>query len=116
MDMPLTVTFGQLIGGFLALCGGISCVGLAVSYIVKAVKAAHAPAQKQDDRLEALEKATIGHQEMLARDKARLDKLDETQAMMLRANYALLGHALDGNDIESLKASKNEIKQWLFNR
>lgn len=115
-DIVVSFTFGQLIAGLLAICAGISCVALAISWIAKGIQVAQAPSKRQDNRLEALEQKTHNQLDMLANDKKRLDAIEKTQTMQLRATYALLDHTLDGNNVEAMHNSKEEIKKWLFER
>ena len=48
--------------------------------------------------------------------KARLDAQENSMNMLLRANFALLGHALNGNNVEQMQSAFNDIQEYLFNR
>ena len=63
------------------------------------------------------------HDELLARDKERLDALESDARAMtaqsritLRGIKALLSHEINGNSDEKLKASLEEIDDYLMNR
>lgn len=116
MNEAITFTIGQLVGGFLALCAGISCVAGAVVWIVKGVRAAKAPNQKQDDRLSALEARVAKHDEYFERDKQRLESIEDGNRVTQRAILALLAHGIDGNEVEAMKSAKQELQDYLIKR
>jgi hypothetical protein len=102
------------ISNFLAVCGGISCVAAAVNWIIKAVKAARAPDKRQDERIKALEDEVGKYNAYFAADKKRLTKLEEGNRVTQRALLALLAHGIDGNEVASLKAAKDELQDFLI--
>lgn len=57
-----------------------------------------------------------GYMDLFKRDKARLDAQENSMNMLLRANFALLGHALNGNNVEQMQSAFNDIQEYLFNR
>ena len=116
MDKVLSFTVGQLIGGFLAICAGLSCIALAVSWIIKAVNKVRAPERKQDERITDLERRVAKHDEFLDRDKERLEAIEEGNRVTQRAILALLAHGIDGNDIDALRAAKTELQDYLIKR
>lgn len=36
--------------------------------------------------------------------------------MLLKTNFTLLGHALNGNNVDQMQGAFNEIQEYLFNR
>ena len=116
MDEPITFTLGQIIAAFLSFCGGISVIGAAVGWIVKAINAAKAPQKKQTERMDALE-IRIKDLEIFSKsDKARLDDIEEGNRVTQRAILALLSHGIDGNDLDSMKKAKQELTDYLTER
>lgn len=105
-----------IFGGLLALCGVVSAVGGAVSYIAKAIKAARSPNAEQDKRLEKIEKDLERVHGFLDNDKKRLDKLEEGNRVTQRALLALLGHGIDGNNQKQMLAAKEDLESHLINR
>ena len=116
MDTVVSFTVGQLVGGFLAICAGLSCIALAVSWIIKAVNKFRAPERKQDERITDLERRVAKHDEFLDRDKARLETIEEGNRVTQRAILALLAHGIDGNDVDALRAAKTELQDYLIKR
>lgn len=56
------------------------------------------------------------HDRMLSRDKQRLDKQDEANAVIFRALYAQINHEISGNGDDILRHSRDEIQDYLTNR
>ena len=75
MNTIVSFTVGQLIGGFLAVCAGLSCIALAISWIAKGWNKVREPEKKQNERITALERRVAKHDEFLDRDKERLEAI-----------------------------------------
>ena len=114
MDIVLTVTPAQLIGWFLAICAGISCVAGAATAVIRAVKAARAPERKQDERITRLEGRCDKYDQYFENDKTRLDHIEEGSRVTQRAILALLRHGIDGNDVDALRAAETELHDFLL--
>lgn len=98
----------------LAVASAIVLLSNAAEKISKAVRAAKAPEQRQNDEIEDI--------------KARLDKLekeilvDEKQLKDARAcNHvitkgvlALLDHGINGNNIDQMKEARQDVEQYLI--
>lgn len=116
MDAVITFTPAQLIGVFLAICGGIVAVSSAVGVIVAAVKKVKSPNDMQNSRLDALEKKVEEHDEIFSKDKRRFEAIEEGNRVVQRALLALLAHGIDGNDIDAMKSAKDELTNYLIKR
>lgn len=116
MNTVVSFTVGQLIGGFLTICAGLSCIALAVSWIIKAVNKVRAPERKQDERITDLERRVAKHDEFLDRDKERLEAIEEGNRVTQHALLALLAHGIDGNDIKALQDAKAKLQDYLIKR
>lgn len=112
----ITLTPMQLISGLLAICAAISCVGGAVAWVAKGRDKLKEPERKQDDRLTALEERVARHDEMLGKDKKRIEVIEEGNRVTQRALLALLAHGIDGNDIDALKDAKADLQEFLIKR
>lgn len=133
------LTPGQLfaigIGLVLAIAGFINQAGSAVEKIAKAWKAAKAPNEAQDGRLDALEEwrkemaaanlparvdALEGWRteakEMLTKDKKELDDIHAGLRVNHLAQLALLDHALNGNNIDQMQDAKAALQNYLANK
>ena len=107
---------GQLVSGFLAICAGITCIAVAVSWIVKAASKVREPEKRQDERITDLERRLAKHDEFLDRDKERLEVIEEGNRVTQQALLALLAHSIDGNDIKALKDAKTALQDYLIKR
>lgn len=120
------------IGGILAVSGFINQAGSALEKIVKAWKAAKAPNEAQDSRLDNLEEwrkemdaanlpARLGALEtwkteargMLANDKRQLAEIHDGMRVSHMAQLALLDHALNGNNISQMQDAKDALQKYL---
>lgn len=106
MDMRITMET------LLALCGGVTVVGGAISILIKWLS----PVRESKKEIADVKK-------MLARDKQRLDDGDDRMTDMKRCNdiqmrsmLALLNHEITGNDVAKLQAAQKEITDYLTNR
>ena len=104
------------IGGVLAVAGGISTLGGAANWIVKLVQVFKAPNAEQDKRLAELEKHMEKVDDFLAKDKARLDGIDESTRVTQRALLALLAHGIDGNHQKQMEEAKKELELHLIKK
>ena len=52
----------------------------------------------------------------LDRDNKRLNTLEDGQKVMLRGINALISHEINGNSIDKLSKSQNEIMEYLIER
>ena len=64
----------------LAAAGAVSALGAAENYLVRLIQALKSPNAAQDRRLQSLEKHLEAVDTFLAKDKARLDGIDESTA------------------------------------
>lgn len=84
--------------------------------IVGIVKAIKAPDVAQNDRLAALEKDVAQIKQYLDNDKRNIDRLTEGDRVTKHAILALLGHGIDGNNVDEMAKSKHELEIYLINR
>jgi hypothetical protein len=101
---------------FLKLCAGISCVGLALSYLIKAVNSLKKPVTDMNDRFQH-------YDECFQMDKRRLDSLEkvildniECNKLLLESVHSMLSHFEDGNSTNALREEKRKIEQYLYNQ
>lgn len=100
----------------LAMAGAIVTIGNAIEKLVKVWRAAKAPNNRQDERLDALEQHVEEIDSYLAQDKHRLDTLDDGNRVTQRALLALLAHGIDGNNVEQMEKAKAALEEHLINR
>lgn len=107
---------GLFVAGVLAVAGAISTLGGAANWLVKLVQVFKAPNAEQDKRLEKLEKHLEEVDSYLAKDKARLDGIDDSTRVTQRALLALLAHGIDGNHQKQMEEAKTELELHLIKK
>lgn len=105
-----------LVAGVLAVAGAISTLGGAANWIVKLVQVLKAPNVQQDEEIAELKEWRKGVDAKLANDNRRLNNSEESERITQRALYALLSHGIDGNHVELMKKSKDELQEYLFSK
>lgn len=129
-----TFTLADAVTWILSVCGAITGIGAAIAVLVKFNTFLKKPNHEQDVKIEAMEEKITKmsgevdavkdlltskdsqYMDLFKRDKARLDAQENSMNMLLRANFALLGHALNGNNVEQMQSAFNDIQEYLFNR
>lgn len=99
-----------------AILGAFILVSNAAEKVGKAVQAARAPNELQDNRIKALEDWKEKVDEKLLNDKQRFEDMDKSNRITQRAILALLDHGIDGNNTEQMKSAKEELQTHLINR
>lgn len=84
--------------------------------VVCIIKALKAPDAAQNGRLDALEGDMILVKQYLTNDKKAIDSLAEGDKVTKHAILALLGHGIDGNNVDEMISSKRELEKYLINR
>ncbi len=106
------ITFAQL-AGLAALV--LVLVG-AYNTVMNAVKTYREEKKRKDQPVNSLESKVNEHEEKLKKDHERLNELEEANRIQMRALMAMLHHEIDGNSVEGLKKSYDEIQQYLIDK
>lgn len=110
------VTLGEIWAVVGAAAAAIVLLAQAAEKVAKVVRAAKMPNDRQNDRLEALEKRMDSVDKKLERDKKRLDLYEEGNRASQQALLALLDHGIDGNNIDQMQHAKKALQAFLINR
>lgn len=100
----------------LAAASAIVLLANAAEKISNAVRAAKAPNEEQNQRLDELEKWKEEMVEKQRNDLERFANIDSSNRVTQRALLALLDHGIDGNNIEQMQHAKEELQSHLINR
>jgi len=113
------LTFSQLLGAVVVI---LIMIG-AYSTIMGAVRTWREEKRLKDSPVTKLTERVDRHDELLAKDKDRLDAMEnrmqdmgEQSTIMLRGVRALLSHEINGNSNDKLNASMSEIDEYLIRR
>ena len=110
----MAVQIMEIAAAALAVAGAISTVAGAGNWIVRFISAVKAPNAEQDRRLSELEKHMEKVDGFLAKDKQRLDGIDDSTRVTQRALLALLAHGIDGNHQKQMEEAKEELELHLI--
>ena len=100
----------------LAVCGGLLTIMNFAEKLIKAGKAINAPNEEQNRRIAALEERCDRYDGYFSSDKQRIQDLEQSLAVLMQGNFALLSHAIDGNNTEKLKKTRDEMLEYLTKR
>ena len=113
------IQFSQI----MQLCAMVLVLVGAYNVIMSAVKTRREEKRLRDSPVTKLTERVDRHDELLARDKDRLDGMEDRitdmgrqSTIMLRGVRALLSHEVNGNSTDKLKSSMTEIDDYLINR
>lgn len=108
--IPMVIT----IDVFLKICAGISCVGLAMSYLLKTIRSLKKPVDDINKKFQA-------YDDYFTRDKNKIEELEKSiednakcMRLLLEAVYSMLGHFEDGNNTNMLREEKKKIENFLY--
>lgn len=102
-------------GLVISVAQAIGIIGGAAEKLAKLRKAAAAPNDTQNKRLDALELWQKEADYKLGRDYAAFRELAKANAVTLRSLLALLGHGLHGNNVAEMESAEKELKEYLTN-
>ena len=123
MDNIISFTPSELVGFITAIGGAIVTIGAVITLIFKLVNKAKAPEIKQNERLDALETdiKQIKDQnkvftQYFINDDRRFKEIEKSTKITQGALLALLKHALNGNDLTTLKDAEKELEAYLIEK
>ena len=106
------VTFEQLVG---LMAAALVLIG-AYNTIMTAIKTHREEKRRKDAPVNTLEEQVKKHDERLSRDHERLNELEDSNRIIMRALMALMSHEINGNSDDKLRASMTEIDDYLIGR
>ena len=118
-----TFTAQDILTMMLSVCGALVSISAAIAVVVKFNNFLKKPNKDQDARIDKLEgrlKTLEGRcdtfDKQLEGVKKHLNSLDESINMLLRAEFAQLGHNLNGDNVEQMQRAFDDIQEFLFKR
>ena len=123
MDTVIQFTPAELVAVIVSICGAITAVGAVVALFSKVADKIKAPERAQDKRLELIElkvdkheKTLEKYQEFFTNDDNRFKSIEKSNKITQSAILALLKHALNGNDINSLQKAEKDLENYLIEK
>lgn len=106
------ITFEKLVG---LMVVALVLIG-AYNTIMTAIKTHREEKKRKDAPVNTLESTVKEHDERLKNDHERLTDLEKANRIQMRALMAMLHHEIDGNSVDGLKQSYDEIQQYLIDK
>ena len=98
----------------LAVASAIVLLSNAAEKIIRAVKAAKAPENAQNEKIAELESRLQKVENKLESDKKQIADIREGNHVLTKGMFALLEHGINGNNIAQMKAAKNDVEEYLI--
>lgn len=106
------ITFPQLVSVAAIL---LAIIG-AYNAIMTAIKNHRDEKTTKSKPIEDIKAKLEAHDKMLARDKERLDDMEDLHTVLLRSIKSILSHEVNGNSVDKMKQSVQEIDDYLIRR
>ena len=107
------ISVRDVISIILACCGGIITIGSAISIIIGWLSKVRAPENRQNEQIAGLLFRVEKLEKNDSEKERRVQNLEEMTEIMLKIQFALLNHAINGNATEELKAVQKEVQAYL---
>ncbi|MBR1709134.1 MAG: hypothetical protein IJ719_09940 [Clostridia bacterium] len=101
---------------FLAICWALSMILSARSSLKKAREESGAPLAKVQEEQRRMEKQMEGLETRVYDMEHRLSDYGDKMTLVLRSQLSILAHLVNGNSIDKLRQSLQEINDYLINR
>lgn len=106
--MTLTLTPGSVVAAILAVAAFITCVSGAITVLVNFYNKLKEP--KED-----IQHKISNHDTVLEDHTKKIDLLLDSNKVSQKALFALLEHAIDGNNVDRMKQAKEDLNDFLIN-
>lgn len=83
--------------------------------IAIAIKAARAPEDKQNKKIQDIEDRLNKVESKLENDKKQIADAKECNHVLTKGMLALLEHGINGNNIDQMRDAKNGVEAYLIN-
>lgn len=107
-----TLTFEQLVGAAAVI---LILIGI-YNTVMSAIKNYREEKRRQSAPVTTMEQRVEEHGAKLKRDHERLNELEDSNRIIMRALMALLSHEINGNSDDKLKSSYDEIQKFLIEK
>lgn len=116
MDRPIMMTTQDIVNVIIATCAALVTISSAIAVVMRFVAKIRQPEKDQNERLNKVEDDIKKIQHCLSIDKARLDNIEYGNTITQEALLALLDHALNKDDTETVKQAKKKLEKYLIDK
>lgn len=106
------LTFEQFVGAIAVI---LVLIGV-YKTVMDAIKTWREEKKRREQPVSNLEQTVQEHEQKLKNDHDRLNTLEESNRIIMRAMMALMGHEINGNSTDKLKSSYDEIQRFLIDK
>lgn len=99
----------------LAAASAVVLLSNAAEKIVKAVKVARAPEERQNAEIVDIKDRLTKVETKLSSDDARIKDAKECNHVLTKGMLALLDHGINGNNVNQMKAARQDVEAYLIN-
>lgn len=99
----------------LAAASAVVLLSNAAEKIIKAVKVAKAPEERQNAEIEDIKDRLTKVETKLSSDDARIKDAKECNHVLTKGMLALLDHGINGNNVNQMKAARQDVEAYLIN-
>lgn len=99
----------------LSVASAVVLLSNAAEKIVKAFKAAKAPANAQNEKISELEARIDDIERKMLKDEKQLKDTRECNHVITKGVLALLDHGINGNNIDQMKDARQDVEAYLIN-
>lgn len=107
------ISVRDVISIILACCGGIITIGGALSVIIGWMAKLKSPEQRQDEAIKGLECRVEKLEKNQAETSERTKKIEDLLNALVGGQFALINHAINGNNVEQLKEAQLEMQKFI---
>ena len=107
----------------MACCSALITLSAAAAVVINALKKLKEPENIQNQKLEDISKKIDSiearlkiHEEYFNNDNRRISAIEEGNRVTQKALLALMSHAINGDDVDQLKAAEKSLKEYLINK
>ena len=100
----------------IAIAAGIATIGGAVTFVEHIIDRISVKRNTFMDKVSQHDKIIEKHSEYLDSDNKRLKEMEETNKLIMRGVMGIITHEIDGNHTDQLKATMNDMQEYLINR
>lgn len=110
------VAINEITGLILAVCAAFTTMSVALNWGIKWWVEIRKPTKKQDKQIAENTEHIESHERRFAKDEQELQQIKEQNRLTMLALFALLEHALDGNNTAQMKTVKNDLQKFLVGK
>ena len=99
----------------LSVASAVVLLSNAIEKIIKAVKVAKAPEQRQNDEIKSIKTRLDKLEKEILLDEKQLKDARECNHVITKGVLALLDHGINGNNIDQMKEARQDVEAYLIN-